>query len=85
MDFWTAVEERLAAGHMRLLLVADRIPLELQAIVDFLNRQMRQTDVYAVEPAYRGSVCLQVTVRYEQLAEVDAGSVCAQSWNQASM
>ncbi|MDV9171645.1 hypothetical protein R6V09_16140 [Streptomyces sp. W16] len=54
-EFWTTVEERLAAGQMRLLFVADRIPLELRAIVEFLNRQLRQTDVYAVElTQYRG-------------------------------
>lgn len=54
-EFWTSVEERLAAGQMRLLFVADQIPLELRAIVEFLNRQMRQTDVYAVElTQYRG-------------------------------
>jgi hypothetical protein len=46
-EVWSMVEERLAAGQMRLLFVAARTPLELRAIVDFLNRQMRQTDVYA--------------------------------------
>ncbi|MFI5803475.1 hypothetical protein [Streptomyces sp. NPDC051561] len=62
-DFWTTVEERLAAGQMRLLFVADRIPLELRAIVEFLNRQMRQTDVYAVElTQYRGGGDLRVLV-----------------------
>ncbi|MFE6165651.1 hypothetical protein ACFQ7F_42875 [Streptomyces sp. NPDC056486] len=62
-DFWTTVEERLAAGQMRLLFVADRIPLELRAIVEFLNRQMRQTEVYAVElTQYRGSGDLRVLV-----------------------
>jgi len=62
-EFWTAVEERLAAGQMRLLFVADRIPLELRAIVEFLNRQMRQTDVYAVElTQYRGDGDLRVLV-----------------------
>lgn len=62
-EFWTAVEERLAAGQMRLLFVADRIPLELRAIVEFLNRQMRHTDVYAVElTQYRGSGDLRVLV-----------------------
>ncbi|MFJ7196411.1 MULTISPECIES: hypothetical protein [unclassified Streptomyces] len=62
-EFWTTVEERLAAGRMRLLFVADRIPLELRAIVEFLNRQMRQTDVYAVELAqYRGSGDYRVLV-----------------------
>ncbi|GAA3377563.1 hypothetical protein GCM10020367_53700 [Streptomyces sannanensis] len=55
-EFWATVEERLAAGRMRLLFVADRIPLELRAIVEFLNRQLRQTDVYAVElTQYRGN------------------------------
>ncbi|MEI5097804.1 hypothetical protein RB200_02985 [Streptomyces sp. PmtG] len=62
-DFWTTVEERLAAGQMRLLFVADRVPLELRAIVEFLNRQMRQTDVYAVElTQYRGGGDLKVLV-----------------------
>ncbi|MGW6791287.1 hypothetical protein [Streptomyces chartreusis] len=62
-EFWMAVEERLAAGQMRLLFVADRIPLELRAIVEFLNRQMRQTDVYAVElTQYRGDGDLRVLV-----------------------
>ncbi|MGW7402916.1 hypothetical protein ACWGI9_04080 [Streptomyces sp. NPDC054833] len=62
-DFWATVEERLAAGQMRLLFVADRIPLELRAIVEFLNRQMRQTDVYAVElTQYRGDGELKVLV-----------------------
>jgi hypothetical protein len=62
-DFWAVVEERLAAGQMRLLFVADRIPLELRAVVEFLNRQMRQTDVYAVELAqYRNGGDLRVLV-----------------------
>ncbi|MFI0976088.1 hypothetical protein ACH4SP_03555 [Streptomyces sp. NPDC021093] len=62
-DFWTTVEERLSVGQMRLLFVADEIPLELRAIVEFLNRQMRQTDVYAVELAqYKGGGDLCVLV-----------------------
>ncbi|MEV3856980.1 hypothetical protein AB0J38_21950 [Streptomyces sp. NPDC050095] len=62
-DFWAGVEERLAAGQMRLLFVADRIPVELRAVVEFLNRQMRHTDVYAVElTQYRGAGELKVLV-----------------------
>lgn len=62
-EFWSTVEERLAAGQMRLLFVADRVPVELRAIVEFLNRQMRQTDVYAVElTQYRGGGELRVLV-----------------------
>jgi len=62
-EFWTTVEERLAAGQMRLLFVADQIPLELRAIVEFLNRQLRQTDVYAIElTQYRSGGDLRVLV-----------------------
>ncbi|WP_282204219.1 hypothetical protein [Kitasatospora fiedleri] len=62
-EFWAEVEERLAAGRMRLLFVADRIPGELRAVVEFLNRQLRQTDVYAVELThYRGAGALRVLV-----------------------
>ncbi|MCQ6250775.1 hypothetical protein ACFV42_29130 [Streptomyces solisilvae] len=47
---------------MRLLFVADRIPLELRAIVEFLNQQMRQTDVCEVELAlHRGDSDLRVS------------------------
>jgi hypothetical protein len=62
-EFWNAVEGRLAAGQVRLLFVADRIPLELRAVVEFLNRQMRQADVYAVELAqYRSGSGMRVLV-----------------------
>lgn len=56
------VEERPAAGQMRLLFVAARIPLELRAIVEFLNRQMRQTNVSSVElTRHRGDGDLRVS------------------------
>lgn len=62
-EFWETVQERLAAGRMRLLFAADRIPVELRAIVEFLNRQMRHTDVYALElTQYRGGSDLRVLV-----------------------
>lgn len=39
----------LAASKLRLVFVADEFPPELRRIVEFLNRQMHQTDVFAVE------------------------------------
>jgi len=47
--FWAQVEKNLADGHIRLLFVADVIPMELRRIVDFLNRQMSPAEVLAVE------------------------------------
>lgn len=50
-DFWSQVQANLAAGRIRLLVVADAIPPELGRIIEFLNDQMR-ADVKAVELRY---------------------------------
>lgn len=47
-DFFAQVETNLRAGRLRLVFVADVIPDELLRIVEFLNGQMSQTEVYAV-------------------------------------
>lgn len=47
--FLDGVQTNLHAGRVRLLLVADHIPAELQRIVEFLNSQMDATEVLAVE------------------------------------
>jgi hypothetical protein len=47
--FWEQARVNLEAGRLRLLFVADRIPAELQRIVEFLNEQMANTEVLAVE------------------------------------
>jgi hypothetical protein len=48
-ELWRQVETNLAAGSLRLVFVADVIPSELRAIVEFLNTQMTTTEVLAVE------------------------------------
>ncbi len=48
-DYWSQVDTNLRAGKIRLLFVADRIPPELQRIVEFLNGQMQSAEVLAVE------------------------------------
>jgi hypothetical protein len=47
--FWRQVEANLRGGRIRLVFVADRIPSELRAIVEFLNEQMRPAEVLAIE------------------------------------
>ena len=47
--FWVRVGDNLATGKMRLLFVADEIPLHLQRIVEFLNNYMPSIEVLAVE------------------------------------
>ena len=48
-EFWDRVRVNLEAGRLRLLFIADQIPVELQRIVEFLNEQMSNTEVLALE------------------------------------
>ena len=47
--FWEDVAKNLNDTHMRLLFVADELPEELKSIVMFLNAQMPNVEVLAVE------------------------------------
>ena len=54
--FWERVATNLAARRLRLLFVADRIPDELARVVEFLNEQMPDVEVLAVEiKQFRGA------------------------------
>jgi hypothetical protein len=47
--FWNNVHTNLAAGHLRLVFVADVIPPALRRVVEFLNGQMAECEVIAIE------------------------------------
>lgn len=47
--FWNMVATNMAARRMRLLFVADEIPDPLERVVEFLNEQMPNIEVLAVE------------------------------------
>jgi hypothetical protein len=47
--YWARVGANLASGRLRLIFVADEIPAELKRIIEFLNEQMRPTEVLGVE------------------------------------
>jgi hypothetical protein len=47
--YWETVKTNLAADRIRLVFVADEISSELRSIVEFLNRQMTETEVLAIE------------------------------------
>lgn len=48
-EFWENAERNLQAGYLRLVFVADVIPDELRAIIEFLNLQMTNIEVYGIE------------------------------------
>jgi hypothetical protein len=48
-EYWNKVKTNLQAGRIRLVFVADQIPIELRRIVEFLGKQMDPAEVFAVE------------------------------------
>ena len=61
-EFWQLVKTNLQAKRIRLLFVADVIPIELRRIVEFLNEQMDPAEVLAVELRQFESKNLKVLV-----------------------
>jgi len=61
-DFWLKVRTNLEARRIRLVFVADVIPPELRTIVEFLNEQMKSTEVLALEVKEYGSDGLKTLV-----------------------
>lgn len=54
-SYWDQVAENVRVRRLRLVFAADEIPPELERIVEYLNEQMRTTEVLAVElKQYRG-------------------------------
>lgn len=48
-SFWSRVEDNLRNGRIRMIFLVDEMPDELLRIVEFLARQLRDAEVYAVE------------------------------------
>lgn len=48
-DYWELVKISLRAGKIRMLIISDSIPKELQRIIEFLNEQMSPAEILGVE------------------------------------
>ena len=48
-QFWQQVKTNMQIGRIRMIFVADEIPFQLRRMVEFLNEQMAQAEVLAVE------------------------------------
>jgi hypothetical protein len=87
-EFWQRVKTNLQAKRIRLLFVADVIPLELRRIVEFLNEQMDPAEVLAIELRQFESKDLKVLVPtvYGQTQEAarKRGGV-GQRWDDVSL
>lgn len=85
-DFWQRVKTNLQAKKLRLLFVADIIPLELRRVVEFLNEQMDPAEVLAIELRQFAAKELKTLVPtlYGQTQEsATKRSAGAPRWNEA--
>lgn len=48
-EYWETVKTNLAADRIRLVFVGDEIAGELRRIIELLNRQMSEVEVFAIE------------------------------------
>ena len=53
--FWARVDSNLSRDRVRIVLVTDRVPDELTRIVEFLDGQLRDVELRAVEVSLYGS------------------------------
>lgn len=60
--FWDRVETNLKAKKVRLVFLADEIPGELRALIEFLNEQMRSIEVLGLEVKQYGGEGLRTLV-----------------------
>lgn len=84
--FWSRAKTNLQAGRLRLVFVADEIPVELRRIIEFLNEQMDPAEVLGVEiKQYIGGGVQSLVPRViGQTAEAEqrkGTSASAREWN----
>jgi len=60
--FWDSVGTNLKAGKIRMLFIADKIPKELQRIIEFLNEQIMPAEVLGLEIKQFGNEAIKTLV-----------------------
>jgi hypothetical protein len=89
-EFWGQVRTNLQAGRIRILFVADAIPLELRRIVEFLNKQMDPAEVLAIELRQYAGQGLKTIVpvvfgQTQETVNKRAGGAAGQHWDAESL
>ncbi len=85
--FWPRVKENLESTNIRLLFVADVIPPELRRVVEFLNAQMKQVEVLAIELRQFQSKGLKAIVPtvYGQTQAAAQRRAAGRTWDETSL
>jgi hypothetical protein len=86
-ELWKKVKTNLEAGRVRLVFVADDIPVELRRVVEFLNEQMDPAEVLAVEVRQyvgEGLRTLVPRVVGQTARKAGPGPASSTQWDEAS-
>jgi hypothetical protein len=89
--YWESVRTNLTAGKLRLVFVADQIPPRLRRIVEFLNGQMTETEVIAIEvKQYVDDVGKRQTIVPRVVGQTEAarqlkGQAQGRDWNRETI
>ena len=82
--FWGDVDERITARRLRLVFLADAIPSELRRIIEFLNEELRNTEVLGTEIREHagdgGSLITSRTIGSTEAARVGKGGSGGRKW-----
>jgi hypothetical protein len=86
-EYWRRLRENISDGRIRLLFVADKIPSELLAVVEFLNTHMDHTEVLAVEiPQFTGegirTLAPRVLGQTQEAVQKKAGTRTPPKWDE---
>jgi len=86
--FWSRVKTNLQAGRIRMVFVADEIPVELARVVEFLNTEMDPAEVLAVEVKQFANDTLRTLVPrvigQTAEAQIRKAGTTGRQWDEAS-
>ncbi|HEV7492322.1 hypothetical protein [Baekduia sp.] len=88
--FWQRVRENLHGRHLRLIFVADAIPARLRATVEFLNEQLTDCEVLAIEvkqyldPDGNQTIVVPTVLGNTEKAKVTKGTRKVRRWDRLS-
>lgn len=70
--FWLKVDDNLAAGRIRLIIAGDHIHTNVQRMIEYLNGEMRNAEVYGLEVSCYGPDSDNVVMMTRVIGRVQA-------------
>jgi hypothetical protein len=72
--FWSAVEENLKDGRIRLIIAADELRAEVRRMIEYLNREMQNAEVLGLELKCYGKESTPLVLVPRLVGQTQAGA-----------